>query len=176
VTSRARAAAAPVTTEWVTVYSGSRSAALVVQTALEARGIPTYLPDEQMKVIDPFITGSNPFDVRLQVPSDLVREAREVLPPPRAPSVRAVELRDADEARADDVRRLAQRLAWCLVFPIFGWLFGVALGFRYLRAAAALPERPVRHCTTLVIWLAQAVLLAGWMVAQFSRGAGPLHG
>jgi hypothetical protein len=163
----------PPAAEWVTVYSGSRSAVLVLQVSLHARGIPTFVPDEQLKVIDPFITGANPFDVALQVPPRLAAEAQQLI---RSGRQRAADLADGAAIREplegtleheqEQVRRLGERLCWCLAFPIFGWAVGAFLGFGYLRRARALPERPPRYRVIVLAWLLQPVLLAAALVAR----------
>ena len=65
--------------QWITVLTGSHPQVLTVQALLEARGIPTFIPDQTTKVMDPFITGANPFSLDLCVPAEAVGDARRVL-------------------------------------------------------------------------------------------------
>lgn len=64
---------------WVTVFSGSWSELIVAQSMLEAEGLLTRVPDENTKVMDPFITGVSPLVCELQVPADSVQLAQERL-------------------------------------------------------------------------------------------------
>jgi len=59
----------------VTVFRGSLSEALSVQAALGALGFRAHIPAQNTKVIDPFITGANIFEVDLQVPASRAEEA-----------------------------------------------------------------------------------------------------
>ena len=45
--------------DWVSVFVGPRSEALVLQGALEAVGIATFVPDETMRAIHPFETAAS---------------------------------------------------------------------------------------------------------------------
>src|SRR5512144_2119573 len=49
-----------------TVHVGPLPEVLVLQAALGAEGFDTYIPDANMKAIDPFITGGNIFFATLQ--------------------------------------------------------------------------------------------------------------
>ena len=53
---------------WLTVCVGSMSEIVALRAVLEDAGISTFVPDSMTKVIDPFITGGNVFEVRLQQP------------------------------------------------------------------------------------------------------------
>lgn len=66
-------------TKWVTLTSGSHSKILTIQALLEAHGIPTYIPDAQTKVMDPFITGANPLQLELRVPAEAAFDAKRLL-------------------------------------------------------------------------------------------------
>lgn len=65
--------------QWIPVFSGSIPEAIVMQSVLEARGIPTYVPDSNIKGIDPFITGAGCLTSTVMVPEDRAEEAaREI--------------------------------------------------------------------------------------------------
>jgi hypothetical protein len=66
---------------WVRVYSGSFASVLANQATLEASGIPTVIPNETMKVLDPFITGGNVMDAEIRVPNTDAEMAVELLRP-----------------------------------------------------------------------------------------------
>ncbi len=134
---------------------------MVLRAALESERIPTFTPDEMMKVVDPFITGANPFAVELRVPRQAVAEAQEIVA--ALPPLKKVELSGA-EREARDVARLSQQVRWCLVIPLAGWLVGSFLGFRYLAAALRLRDFPDHHRTTVIIWCTEMFLL----VASFA--------
>lgn len=51
----------------------------LLQTFLEERGVPSFLPDSNLKTLDPTITGTLAFDARLEVPAERVVEARAAL-------------------------------------------------------------------------------------------------
>jgi len=89
---------------WVTVSVGNPGVVMAQRAALEANGIPTFVPDEAMKAWDPLITGANALDSRLQVPASTLEEARRILgqngearPPPTP---------------IEEARRLATRMAF----------------------------------------------------------------
>lgn len=65
--------------EWVTVFTGNPPEAHLVSGLLRSEGIPTYLPDESTKVVDPFITGANPLLWRVQAPSTDAVRVHEIL-------------------------------------------------------------------------------------------------
>lgn len=70
-----------MTEPWVRIYSGSFASVLANQATLEASGIPTVIPNETMKVLDPFITGGNVMDAEIRVPQAEAEAAVELLRP-----------------------------------------------------------------------------------------------
>lgn len=70
-----------MTDSWVRVYSGSFASVLANQATLEASGIPTVIPNETMKVLDPFITGGNVMNAEIRVPMTEAEAAVELLRP-----------------------------------------------------------------------------------------------
>ena len=103
----------------VTVFRGSLSEAVLVRALLDGAGLPAFILDEQIKTIDPLITGRDIFEVELQVPEDHGLDAEGM--------IRDWQTRDAVVARSPratksgDVRvfstrgRLRKLLTWILV-------------------------------------------------------------
>lgn len=87
----------PPPPDLITVYTGSHGSVSVLEGILQAEGIPSLVPDRLTKTLDPFITGSSPLDLRLQVPSDRLAGAREIVtrafPAPKPLAPRRVRVR-----------------------------------------------------------------------------------
>lgn len=66
-------------TTWVPIHVGSHPQVITLQALLEAAGIPTYIPDQNTKVMDPFITGAHPLQLELRVPAEALDDARALL-------------------------------------------------------------------------------------------------
>jgi hypothetical protein len=71
---------------WITVFEGPAAKAAFLRGLLESHGIDCLVPDELTKLADPFITGANPFQVRLQVREADAPRAGEVLTSTAAPT------------------------------------------------------------------------------------------
>ena len=146
---------------WVTVRAGSPGAVLVQRAALEAAGIPTFVPDETMKAWDPFITGANALDSSLQVPASRLEEARELLGEPGPPHEPTGPL--------DEARRLATRMAFASMM-ILTAPYALILAPRYFALVRRAGERPPNHRTALLgLVLACGVLIAS-LLLQFFDG------
>jgi hypothetical protein len=78
---------------WVTVFTGPPLEVELMQGRLEAEGFLAFQPDRLTKTVDPFITGPNPLEVRLQVPDDAASAARALIERLRAANAAD----DADE-------------------------------------------------------------------------------
>ena len=146
---------------WITVFRGSMAEGTVCRGLLEANEIPAQILDENIKYIDPFITGRNALDVELQVPSDREAAAREALdyrPPPEEQP----EPVEPSEARA---RKLGDRIRWSSILlvtmPYALWLMGP-----YLAEVRKLGRRPDGHGWTITAFVMSGVLLVA-MVSQF---------
>jgi len=83
---------------WVPIYRGTLSQVLVLRCRLEAAGVPVFLKDEVMKVLDPVITGGSALAIDLLVPAEQEGEARSCLGASLEP--KAEPLRQADRANA----------------------------------------------------------------------------
>jgi hypothetical protein len=160
---------------WVRVFSGSFPKALALRASLEASGVRTRVPDEVMKVMDPFITGIDPLSVQILVPWDDVELAKEVMTSETASAAAdgAAQVKGDDASRRGasepvDVEQLGRRVRWCFVLPVYGWLMGMAVGFRYLKASREVRVLPDGHGGTLLIWATQIALLLGLVVLAAS--------
>lgn len=131
----------------VTVYAGPVWRVLLLEGEFAAEGIPCLVPDRMIKTIDPFITGANALDLRLQVPAEHAEAARALIAahaaeksaaPPPAP----------EDARALEVARLGRRIRWA---SLFGFTAPIAFYYapRYFREAAALTDLPAEHRWTI---------------------------
>jgi hypothetical protein len=136
---------------------------LVCQGLLESNGIPTFIPDENMKVIDPFVTGANALTVHLQVPRGRVFQARHLLawrPEPDADRA------EAQPAARTDLEKLGIRIRWASLFtPAVP--YSIWLAWRYFRGVRRAGKRPEGHfwtvaalafgvvtfCSTLLVYL-----------------------
>ena len=159
-----------MTQEWTAVFSGPLPEVQVLQIALEARGITTFIPDETTKVVDPFITGANPLATLLQVPRDSVEEATALI----------ADLRKDRKPRVLDataqVVEIGRRIRWCFIIPMIGWLIGTYLGFVYLGRVRRMESRPAGFGATVGLWCLQLVLLAAFPLAVVLGDYGPLAG
>jgi hypothetical protein len=125
--------------EWVTVRSGSMMEMLACRGELEARGIPTFLPDENTKIFDPFITGAGSLSVELRVPRSAAQEAEVLL----AENVEELDRppRSEEEEALRELDRLGRRIGFAgltiLLAP-----YGLWLAVRYFIKAGRLDQRP----------------------------------
>lgn len=162
---------------WLTVAAGSMSEILALRALVEDAGIPTFVPDSMIKVIDPFITGGNVFEMRLQVPADHHAQAAELLARARRSreTQEALQGQDAEQPPEEsvpaygDLERLGRRIRWAAVMFITAPV-GVLWGLRYLSEAKQRDPRPSGHFLTVVaFWLSlvNLVFLAyvlGWIL------------
>ena len=142
---------------WVTVFTGSFSQVLSMRTLVEGEGILTWVPDETMKTVDPFVTGVNPLGMELRVPETEVDRVGRMLADMRRAAGPA-----AAPVEPTDTERVVQQgvvVRWCFVFAVLGWIAGTWLGWRYLAAARRLEKPPPSHGLTVTLWLLQVALL-----------------
>lgn len=143
---------------WTTVLRGPMTEVIVCRGLLESNGIPTHVLDENMKVIDPFITGADVFSVQLQVADDHAAEAKEILDY-RAPPDPDAEPRDPAEER---VRRLGLRLRWASVVTVTA-PYALWLAWPYFSAAKRLGRRPAEHGWTIAALVYSVVLILAFV-------------
>lgn len=131
--------------QWTTVFAAPMSEAIVCQGLLESNGIQSRILDQNIKIIDPFITGGAALQVELQTPSESADRAREILVwrPPRL-----TDGEDHVEPEQERIEKVGQRIRWSsitmLTAPYALWLApGYLLGVRRLGRA------PKNHGWTL---------------------------
>ena len=167
-------------TRLITVHEGSLWEAQLLQGRLEAEAISSYIPDATVKQLDPFITGANPLDVRLQVTAPHAERALEVVKdyvrltrqaPGIDPDNDDLTVADGDTG---DLWKLGLRTRWMLLFTVFSpfllpfALVGVVL---YLRRAAKEASPPRGHRKTILaalILLPLGALTLGWWIWNFA--------
>ena len=172
--------------ELVTLFTGTIAEVLPLDPALKNRGFHPFIADMNIKTIDPFVTGGNIFNVRLQIPAGEAEEAyaalQEIRSEPGSPTAEPVDgMEPVEETDADvtALEALGKRLRWGLVllvmvggvffiFPapgIIALLFYLFFGVRYLLRAQKSATVPVNHGLTvaslvvLVVIAISAVLL-----------------
>lgn len=146
--------------DWTTVFSGPMSEVLILQGLLESNGIPTFIPDHNMKVIDPFVTGANALTVHLQVPRDQVFEARRLLawrPESEEPPVDPVADSGVDLERLGVRIRWASLMVWSVPYSL--WLAG-----RYFRGVRRLGRKPEGHLWTVASLAFGLLSLGGLLI------------
>jgi len=153
---------------WVTVRVGLPGSIAALRVALEANGIPTFVPDEAMKSWDPFITGANALDSRLQVPSSRLEEARAILDEGR-------EERPAPDP-AQQARELARRMAFASMwFVTAPYVFFLAP--RYFALIRQGGGRPDNHrYALLAMGIAIVTVLFGASLSAFDLIHLPVKG
>ncbi len=147
--------------QFETVYSGALGVAKTVQATLESAGFSTFIPQENMKTLDPFNTGANCLTVAVQVSSNDAEAVREFL---ENATKRALVDSDDEQGTVDcEAIVLSTRIAWAfaLQWIVLGlpwpWLFAP----RYFRIVAESPDRPLQHTRTVAVLIASALLTLG---------------
>lgn len=161
----------PTYRDLVPVFSGDYARAVLVRSALEANGIEAFIPNENIRVADPFMTGANALDVTLVVAAHRADAAAEVLAGLGDHS-REVARREAETGGPDDHERarlavLGRRIRFgvcCVVtLPLAAWY-----GVQYLSASARSGIAPPDHGLNVLLSLVAlgGVLLAVvWLIA-----------
>ena len=131
--------------ELVPVYRGPLPEILALRASLGAEGIETVIRNENIKSIDPFITGGAIFDATLLAPEDAAQEA--------ARSIRELRGRHDDSERATEAasepsraEALGKRIRWSCAAFLFAPL-ALYLTPAYLREARK--GQPPGHGSTL---------------------------
>ncbi len=159
---------------WITVFEGPAAKAAFLRGLLESHEIDCLVPDELTKLADPFITGANPFQVRLQVREADAPRAGEILTSaaaptatdeaggeePGPPSVEADEddevVESAQAASESALDRPALRTILLTVLVVTAPLALLSFAF-YLRDCQRRGARSNLHVAT---WLAFGIALA----------------
>lgn len=157
--------------EWLEVFRGAPSMASLVQARLSEEGIRTFLPDANLRLLDPFATGGNVFELRVLVDRTQLARAREILESDTldTPPELATSAEDFVDPEVREVERLGERIVGGAALFYLAPL-ALAYAFRYFPRARRLPTRPRRHgivvAATLLAVLevaAAPVLLYGWL-------------
>jgi len=146
---------------WTTIFMGPPGEAEALRAGLEARGIPTFIPDDAIRTIDPLAFGGLlVFDRALQVPPSAVAQARAYLD-----GLDDAEIREGEQELPSDffevepepdaelsarVAGLSRRIRWASLFPLaLPWL--VVQFFQYLRLVERMEQPPPLHRTTVAM-------------------------
>ncbi len=148
----------------VTVFAGPLWEATVLQGRMEQDGVPAFLPDETIKVIDPFITGANAFDVALRVPANFEEQAMEIA----TDWVEASKATDAEPSPHDELRHLSRRARWASIWVVTA-PYALILACRYLVLCRRYGLRPRDYSYTVA-----AVLLSVAALVLFVAHASTL--
>ena len=151
---------------WVTVEIGPPWRVELMWTALEEQGIPAFIPDRNLKTIDPFITAPLSLDCHLQVPEEHAAEAREVLDevaslqeesPPEdqlqhEPGIsQDIDAANDEDHEARETARLAdigKRIQWATLLVVTQ-VFVFYYAFQYYRELRKTDARPAGHRITV---------------------------
>lgn len=147
--------------ELAPIFSGSPPQVMVVRALLESHGIESFVPDENIKIVDPFITGANPLEMALVCPADQAAEARRIIEETRD----AAPAETPAEERPEDLERLGARVRWAAV-TVVTIPIGALHGIRYLSRSRGEPGRPAHHGLTVLaaafcILVTLGLILAG---------------
>jgi hypothetical protein len=125
---------------------------------LAERGVPSFVADENMKVLNPLATGPLAFDARLQVPEEAVEDARAALEESRTCSEELVTEAEAPELRA--LAEIGRRIRW---ESLFVWAHPLLFvhGFTYVCGLVRTRRAPPDNGFTL---LALGVVSALWLI------------
>ena len=126
----------------VPVFRGEMSQVLPLQAALEAEGIPTFIQDEHIKYLDPFLTGGYGFGITLLVPRNRAEDALRMI---RNKKDRALPEPTPKKAALEDI---AHRIRWAALHMVTGPL-GLVLFPSYLYRVFKTGARPKGHGITL---------------------------
>ena len=134
--------------DWVTIFMGEPWRVALLEGELESAGILTLVPDRMIKTIDPFITGANPFALRLQVPNFQCAAALEVIGvEPQNQEVPAAQ--DSDVAwlarKSAEGRRIRRAALFLITAPLVPWL-----AVRYFSGLRGRAQMPPGHLFTVL--------------------------
>ena len=138
------------------IYGGPLGIAKALQASLESAGFFAFIPGENVKTLDPFITGANSLTVSLQVPDTEAEAAREFLANPYEP----IDEEDPLDRRARSIR---SRILWGLLIQLWNGIFPIPVplcfAMSYRRIVAEMESPPWRHVSTCVALIASLVVL-----------------
>lgn len=166
----------------VTIHGGPAWDVELLAMQLADAGIDCYFPEKMVRTVDPFITGANPLESRLQVratdaarATEVIEQARARLEPGR---VVGDDLDGEDDeeseggedssAPREEVESLARRTRWAALFGlmVMGLTLPLAIltGWLYLRASRAYGIRSQAHGMTLAAFGFSLVAVVGFVL------------
>lgn len=157
--------------EFETVFVGPPSEAYVARSVLDDLGFLTHIANANIKMIDPFVTGLNPLDVRLQVPRSDAERASRALREARGEGGRGERLREStgeyDPDLVAGLDDLSRRIRWATV-SLFLAPVAALLGLLYIMRTLPLQTRPAHHGFTMtaivVSWTVWLLVIAAWVI------------
>ena len=174
-------------TTMTTIHAGPLWEVQLLQGKLDEEGIPSFIPDELTKRVDPFITGANALNVQLQVRQADVARAEPFILEYRTKTRGADEAPEAvvggerggddegldEEARADlDAQtRRGRRLRWASLLVVTAPL-GLLIGGAYLAAMRRGAPHPSGHGMNLAAIALSAALVGLGAAAILQSCAG----
>lgn len=116
-------------TETRPVYAGTLSEVMAVRAALATRGFETFIQDDWMKVMNPFLTGGFCLGATLRAAEDRVEAIARAIAQDRA-GTGDDDAEDELEQRFEGLQDLGSRIGWCAISGvlapvglIFTWLY-----------------------------------------------------
>jgi hypothetical protein len=144
---------------FVTIYIGSLGSAKTLQATLGSGGFLTFIPQENMKTLDPFNTGANSLSVAVQVPIGEAGAAIDYLEESK------IQTRDEDAEDAgydDELRSLATRIRWGMVIQLMALHLPLPVPLlfasRYQSLTGHRDVKPPGHAVTVRILVCSVVL------------------
>ena len=134
----------------VTVHAGPLWEMQLLQGQLEELGVPSFIPDETTKAVDPFITGGNPLATNLQVPEEYADRAMALIERNRRVAEQQEPPADATPLDTALARqgRLGRRIRWAAI-AWFTAPLALVMGVVYLARLERGRPRPEGHGFTL---------------------------
>lgn len=128
--------------DWPEVYRGAPAMALMVRDRLESEGLKAFVPDQNLRVLEPFATGGNAFELRVLVEQSNAERAKQLLAADA--SAMAPSPSEAIDPRTREVERLGERIVNAAAL---GYLAPVALwnAPRYFASSKGLTTPPRRR-------------------------------
>jgi hypothetical protein len=137
---------------WPEVFAGPLWKAEMLRGELELEDIPSFIPDSNMKRLDPFDVGGNIFDFKLLVPAEHAARAREIVSAPRPEQYQARPSESLSDPRVDATTAMLEaegrRIRWSAIVSVFA-PYGLWLTWSYVPAAKKLATPPASHRWTL---------------------------
>jgi hypothetical protein len=158
--------------EWIELDAGPLWRVEMLQEELANQGVDAFVPDTNLKRVDPFAAAGNVFDYRLLVRAEHSSRARELLQELQLRPEEQDEPERVDEAMFR-LERLGRRIQWCAMVTLFAPV-GLWLWFRYVRTARDRTELPRDHrWTRLAAVMCAVEIVTGitfWVAVKLFEG------